>query len=50
MPTRTPDARRAQGSLFARLWRDYLRRYWPRMTLASLLMVVEASAKAAERS
>ena len=43
MPTRTPDARRAQGSLFARLWRDYLRRYWPRMTLASLLMVVEGS-------
>ena len=36
----TPD--RPTG-MFARLWRDYLRPYWPRMTVAAVLMVIEGS-------
>ncbi|ARJ69541.1 ABC transporter ATP-binding protein [Paracoccus contaminans] len=39
MPSR---ATRTPG-LFGRLWRDYLRRYWPRMGLATVLMVIEGS-------
>ena len=30
-------------SLFARMWRDYLRRHWPVMALAFLFMVIEGS-------
>ena len=41
-PTRPPRPPRTPG-LFGRLWRDYLRPYWPRMTLATLLMVIEGS-------
>ena len=36
----TPD--RPTG-MVARLWRDYLRPYWPRMTVAAVLMVIEGS-------
>ena len=39
MPPRAPRPR----GLFGRLWRDYLRRYWPRMALATVLMVIEGS-------
>ncbi|WP_112873467.1 ABC transporter ATP-binding protein [Paracoccus endophyticus] len=39
MPTR---ADRPRG-LAARLWRDYLRPFWPRMAVASVLMVIEGS-------
>lgn len=38
-----PDPRYSSGKLFARLWRDYLRRHWPLMTLALLVMVIEGS-------
>lgn len=37
----------AAPRLFARLWRDYLRRHWPLMALALALMVVEGSTPAA---
>ena len=37
-----PRADRKRG-LFRRLWRDYLRPYWPRMGLATVLMVIEGS-------
>ncbi|PZO66733.1 MAG: ABC transporter ATP-binding protein [Paracoccus denitrificans] len=30
-------------SLFGRLWVDYLKRYWPRMTVAAVLMIIEGS-------
>ncbi|MFC0341130.1 ABC transporter ATP-binding protein [Paracoccus niistensis] len=39
MPSR---ADRHRG-LFRRLWRDYLRPYWPRMGFATVLMVIEGS-------
>ncbi|MCL7464503.1 ABC transporter ATP-binding protein [Phaeovulum sp. NW3] len=38
-----PDPRYSSGKLFARLWRDYLRRHWPLMTLALLVMMIEGS-------
>ena len=37
-----PRGDRKRG-LFRRLWRDYLRPYWPRMGLATVLMVIEGS-------
>ena len=37
-----PRADRKRG-LFRRLWRDYLRPYWPRMGFATVLMVIEGS-------
>ena len=38
-----PSRAERQRGLFGRLWQDYLRRYWPRMIFASLLMMVEGS-------
>ncbi|HRO15375.1 MAG TPA: ABC transporter ATP-binding protein, partial [Paracoccus sp. (in: a-proteobacteria)] len=40
MPTTRAD--RPRG-LAGRLWRDYLRPYWPRMGVATVLMVIEGS-------
>ncbi|HHY02021.1 MAG TPA: ABC transporter ATP-binding protein [Paracoccus sp.] len=37
-----PRAERQRG-LFGRLWQDYLRRYWPSMSFAAVLMMVEGS-------
>ena len=38
--------RTAPPNLFARIWRDYLRDHWLRMSLALLFMIVEGSALA----
>ena len=44
-PTDPAPADIAYGSraLFGRMWRGYLRQHWPKMTLATLLMVIEGS-------
>ena len=36
-------AKTKKTNLFARVWRDYLRPYWPRMSVALFFMVVEGS-------
>ena len=36
-------AKTQKTNLFARVWRDYLRPYWPRMSVALFFMVVEGS-------
>ncbi|MFV0410486.1 MAG: ABC transporter ATP-binding protein [Paracoccus sp. (in: a-proteobacteria)] len=33
----------SNSNLFARVWRDYLRPHWPRMTVAFFFMVIEGS-------
>ena len=38
-----PSRADRQRGLFGRLWQDYLRRYWPRMGFAAVLMVIEGS-------
>ncbi|MBB1491649.1 MULTISPECIES: ABC transporter ATP-binding protein [unclassified Paracoccus (in: a-proteobacteria)] len=38
-----PSRAERQRGLFGRLWQDYLRRYWPRMGVATVLMVIEGS-------
>ncbi|MDF3604825.1 ABC transporter transmembrane domain-containing protein [Paracoccus sp. DMF-8] len=38
-----PGKEDATGPLFGRMWRDYLRPYWPRILLAFIFLVVEGS-------
>ena len=38
-----PSRADRQRGLFRRLWRYYLRPYWPRMGFATVLMVIEGS-------
>lgn len=33
----------SRSNLFKRIWRDYLRQYWPRMSVAMFFMIVEGS-------
>jgi subfamily B ATP-binding cassette protein MsbA len=42
-PPRAPARARASTRLGARLWRDYLGRYWPTLALAVLAMIVYAA-------
>ncbi|MEO1136374.1 MAG: ABC transporter ATP-binding protein [Pseudomonadota bacterium] len=46
-PPAAPEPRASTTSLAARLWRDYLRRYWPRIALALAAMAVYSGANAA---
>lgn len=39
----THDPRYGSRALFARMWRGYLRRQWPKMAIAMALMVIEGS-------
>lgn len=36
-------AESSRSNLFKRVWRDYLRQYWPRMSVALFFMIVEGS-------